>query len=136
MDILSLAIGFIIGGVSGATGTYFGNKYTDERRKKEEISSKDNQWRDLYKRFPRIIDEMKEDINNPEFSTIRIFFVKDSRSIITTNEQNFQYYTDVHKDLQAAILFLQDLGFIEDITPGNVPKYRFYEHFVDRLKKS
>jgi hypothetical protein len=33
MDFLSIAIGFIATTATGAAGTYYGNKYTDERKK-------------------------------------------------------------------------------------------------------
>jgi hypothetical protein len=36
MDYFSISIGFLAGTATGAAGTYFGNKYTDERKNKEQ----------------------------------------------------------------------------------------------------
>lgn len=79
---------------------------------------------------------MKEDVNNPEFIDVRTFFVSDSKATINSSEPSFRYYTDIHGDIRAAISYLEDLGYIEDITPGNCPKYRFYEHFIDNLRNT
>jgi hypothetical protein len=35
MDYFSLTVGFLVGTATGAASTYFGNKYTDQTRKKE-----------------------------------------------------------------------------------------------------
>lgn len=96
MDIMSLAIGFIVGSFTGATGTYFGNKYTDKRRNKDKHKQNNMQWNDLCKRFPKVINEMKEDVNNPEFINIRTFFVRDSKTVMNISEPSFHYYTDIH----------------------------------------
>lgn len=65
---------------------------------------------------------------------MREFFVKNSRTTINRDELCFEYHTDVHSDIGAAIRYLKELGYIEDITPGNCPMYRMREHFVDLLR--
>lgn len=35
MDILSVLVGFVVGGFTGAAGTFYGNMYTDQRRVRE-----------------------------------------------------------------------------------------------------
>ncbi len=135
MDILSLAVGFVVGSLTGAAGTYLGNKYTDKRRLLESAKQENYQWDEFLKKFPEIAKEMMDDVSKPDFTGVRIFFVKNSKTIVNKSEPSFEYYTDVHPNLNAAIMYLADLGYIEDITPGNCPMYRFYEHFYDRLKK-
>lgn len=135
MDLLSLAVGFLIGGFTGATGTYLGNKFTDQRRASEAKKFADADWQKLKKKFPAIIDEMIEDINGQNSIGVRKFFVTQKGVRINKSEPAFEYYSDVHPDLHAAIMYMEDLGYIEDITPGNCPMYRFYEHFYDLLKQ-
>ena len=136
MDIFSLTVGFLVGGFTGATGTYLGNKFTDIRRSKENTTLEDEQWDNLMSRFPVLIQEMIEDVKNPDFIGARNFFITESDSIINKAEPAFEYHTDVHPELNAAILYLEDIGYIQDITPGNCPMYRFFEHFYERLKNA
>lgn len=134
MDPLSVAVGFIVGALTGATGSYLGQKFTDKRRKKESRSEDDAEWNILCSRFPRVIDEMRTDVTNDEFQAVRKFFVKSSKTRIGGGGPRFEYHTDVYPELEAAIAHLEELGYIEDVTPGNCPMYRMREHFVDRLK--
>ncbi|KPZ65264.1 hypothetical protein AN394_04213 [Pseudoalteromonas sp. P1-26] len=136
MDIFSLAVGFVVGGFTGAAGTFYGNMFTDQRREQEKTDAERVQWETLKRKFPAIIQEMTKDVNNPEFAGVRTFFVKSSRSAVNSSEPYFEYHTDVHLDLQAAILYMQDIGYIQDITPKNCPKFRFYEHFYELLKNA
>ncbi|WP_299022606.1 hypothetical protein [uncultured Photobacterium sp.] len=134
MDLVSVGIGFIGGIFTGAAGTYFGNKYTDIRHKKEAMKAEISLWKELEKKFPTLINEMKDDFSKPENSGVRKFFIKEKNTIVNNSEHSFEYHTDVHTDLTAAILYLVDLELIEDITPSNCPMYRFREKFVDYLK--
>lgn len=138
MDLFSMAVGFVVGAFTGAAGHYLGEKYTDKRRRKEHASEEDRVWKDLVSRFPSVIAEMREDIINskPEFQSVRVFFVKSSKTTVNRSEPSFQYHTDVHADLGAAIALLERIGYIEDVTPGNCPMYRMTEEFVDKLRKA
>lgn len=134
MDYLSLAVGFVVGAFTGAAGTYFGNKYTDRRRESEARSNAVKEFEYLRVKFPKLVDEMTIDVSKPEFSGVRIFFVKTKNTILNTREPHFVYFTDDHDDLSAALSVMVDFGYIQDITPGNCPKYRFYEHFYHMLR--
>lgn len=136
MDLLSLAVGFVVGALTSAAGQYIGEKYTDKRRSIEMASEDDELWADLASRFPKVIAEMQEDVQKSNCLTTREFFVKNSGTQVNRSAPCFEYHTDVHSDLGAAISYLQELGFIEDITPGNCPMYRMREHFVDRLRNT
>jgi hypothetical protein len=136
MDLFTLTVGFVIGAFTGAAGSYLGNKYTDKRRSKECENIDDELWNNLVNRFPIIIQEMIDDVNNPDFVGARKFFVMESNEMITKTEASFEYHTDVHPELCAAIMYLEDINYIQDITPGNCPMYRFYEHFYERLKNA
>ncbi|WP_417668198.1 hypothetical protein [Pseudoalteromonas tetraodonis] len=75
MDIFSLAVGFVVGGFTGAAGTFYGNKFTDQRRRKENTKAEFNQWGSLKLKFPTIIEEMIEDVKNPDFAGVRTFLL-------------------------------------------------------------
>ncbi|SFC39778.1 hypothetical protein SAMN05660443_2513 [Marinospirillum celere] len=136
MDIFSLTVGFVVGAITGAAGHYLGEKYTDKRRSKELASAVDEEWADLEKRFPKVIAEMKENAKHTDFVSVRYFFVKSSRTTVSRSEPAFEYHTDVHSDLSAAIAHLEEIGYIVDVTPGNCPMYRMREQFVDKLRSN
>lgn len=136
MDPFTLAVGFLVGAFTGAAGQYLAAKYTDKRRDKEAASAQRAQWSEVEKRFPAIIAEMKDDARNSELQSVREFFVKSSRTTINRREPYFEYHTDVHSDIGAAVRYLEELGYIEDITPDKCPMYRMREHFVDLLRHS
>jgi hypothetical protein len=134
MDILSTAIGFLIGAATGATGSYLADKYTDIRREKKLAKEQEKLWIDIQRRFPAIIAEMRADFSAAEARHVRAFFVKASNTTIgLVSEPCFEYHTDKHPDLRPAVLFLSQHGFITDITPGNCPMYRVHEKLVDWL---
>ena len=136
MDIFSLAVGFVVGGFTGAAGTFYGNKFTDQRRSSEAENADKKTFKELRRKFPKVINEMIEDAKNPKFIGARTFFVKSKGTTVVRSEPGFEYHTDVHLDLNAAIMHMVDLGYIEDITIENCPKYRWYEHFYEKLKNA
>lgn len=136
MDLITLTVGFVVGAFTGAAGQYLGAKYTDQRRAKELSSVQNKKWVDLEVRFPNVIREMKKDVKNPVFLSVREFFVKSSRYTVNRSEPFFEYHTDIHSDISAAVQYLVELGYVVDITPGNCPMYRMKEHFIDQLRHS
>jgi hypothetical protein len=134
MDTLSTLIGFLVGTATGAAGQYFADKYTDQRREKQRAGDQARIWRDIEQRFPAVIAEMRSDFSPTENRHVRAFFVKESNtSLGFVTEPSFEYHTDKHPDLRAAVLHLAQHGFITDITPGNCPMYRVHETLVDAL---
>ena len=134
MDFLSLAVGFLTGAFTGAAGNYLADKYTDARREKEEEKKTKKMWREIKSRFPAIIKEMEHDLKREDMGGARVFFVKQSYTMIGfVSEPSFEYHTDKHPDLRAAMQFLLDQGLIKDITPGNTPMYRMSEKLIDLL---
>lgn len=136
MDMFSLAVGFLTGAFTGAAGNYLADKYTDVRRKKNLAREQTKLWQDIERRYPEIIAEMRADFSGTEGKAVRAFFVKPSNIVIGfTSEPCFEYHTDKHPEIGAAVLLLAQHGFITDITSGNCPMYRVHEHLVDRLVK-
>ncbi|MGQ7956826.1 hypothetical protein ACUTAF_03740 [Pseudomonas sp. SP16.1] len=137
MDLLSLSIGFLSGALTGAAGNYLADKFTDARREKKEAKASEKLWKDIELRFPEIIEEMRSDISSPQGKGVRAFFIKESNTVIAfTSEPCFEYHTDKHPELRAAVLYLAQHGFVQDITPGNTPMYRINERLVDFLRNT
>lgn len=134
MDFISLGIGFISGAVAGAAGNYFADRFTDARRTRKLAREQTKLWKDIERRFSAVISEMRADFSGPEGKHVRTFFVKASNTTIGfISEPCFEYHTDKHPEITAAVSHLARHGFITDITPGNCPMYRVHEHLVDRL---
>jgi len=136
LDIFSLAVGFVVGAITVAAGHYFGEKYTDKRRTNEFSTSLDKEWKDIEKRFPEIIAEMKVFAKDAKYSHIRNFFLHSSKTSVNSPNPAFSFYTDVFPDIFALTAHLEDLGYIVDITPGNTPMFRMKENLIDKLKNS
>ena len=52
MDILSLAVGFLVGAATGAAGSYLADKFTDRRRQKAQIKKQNRLRKDIEAKFP------------------------------------------------------------------------------------
>ena len=136
MIIITHFIAFIVGIVTGAAGMYYGQKFTDRRREKENQKRNKDQFQQVQKQMPQLIAEMKKDLNNPEHQFIREFFVTSDKLIVKTQDKYFFYYTEKHGDLQCKIHILENHGYIIDVTPGDAPKYRMTEEFVKLILDS
>ncbi len=134
MDIASVLTGFLVGAATGAAGQYFADKYTDQRREQKLAREQARLWQDIEQRFPAVIAEMRSDFSSQENRHVRVFLVKESNTMLGfVSEPCFEYHTDKHPDLRAAVVLLEQHGFITDITPGNCPMYRVHEKLVDAL---
>lgn len=137
MDFVSTLVGFLFGTATGAAGTYFADKYTDKRREQELSKDARRIWKDIEQRFPNVIAEMRFDFSQPENCHIRAFFIKrSSTSIGIASEPSFEYHPEKHPDIRAAVLHLEQLGFVSDISSGNTPMLRVHEKLVDALLKA
>lgn len=134
MDWISTTAAFLVGTATGASGQYFAMKFTDQRQKKEKIQEEKKAWEGFKKRFPDLHKEMADDFAKQSNSHVRAFFVKDSKTTLGgSTEPAFEYHTDVHEGLQAAMLYLEHYEFVADITPGNCPMYRIKEKMAHIL---
>ncbi|EKF9492418.1 MULTISPECIES: hypothetical protein [Vibrio] len=133
MDYLSLAVGFLVGTLTGASGTYFGNKYTDIRHRQEQKKAEREMWLTLERKYPNLISEMKEDFSNPQNLSIRKFAIKSSKMTLNVGERCFEYHTDKHIDIFSSVDHLKDLGLVEELYVPGCPMYRFKERFAEYL---
>jgi hypothetical protein len=134
MDWFSVAVGFLIGTATGAAGSYLADRFTDQRRDLKAAKEQVRVWKDIERRFPTLIEEMRKDFSGESGKKVRAFFVTSSRHTMgMKSEPSFEYYDDVHTEIKPALLLLEKHGYITDITQRDTPFYRVDESLVDRL---
>ncbi|ELA7005587.1 hypothetical protein RA807_002872 [Vibrio parahaemolyticus] len=135
MDYLSLAVGFLVGTATGAAGTYFGNKYTDQRKAKEQKKEIKSFFKSIWNKHEPLLKEMEQDLKNPDFKFHREFFLL-SRSWSFNHAGKFlAYYLEEHEELEQQLKILESHDLIIDVTEygKNVKKYQFSEHLAEHL---
>lgn len=135
-ELTTHLIAFLVGTLTGAAGTYFAEKYTDRRRKKESISEEDQQFKELASRMPDLLTEMKTDLSVPEHSEWREFFVIPKGVQLWASENSFVYEDDGRNTYLSKARILEEYGYVVDITPGNADMFRMRDSFVKKLTKA
>ncbi len=79
---------------------------------------------------------MRTDLVNPENELKREFFLVRKNNMLMGHGVCLAYYYEDHTNLQDKIHILENNGFVTDVTPGNAPKYRMTEEFVELLLRS
>ena len=130
-------ISFLLGTATGATGSYFATKYTDRRREKEDEKNIKSTFLKIQEIMPDLIQEMKNDFNNPKLISVREFAILPNNKVIFTSGQpRFVYFEEQYTDLKGKVSILENHGFVSGVTLGNTPIYRITEEFWDLVKKS
>jgi len=135
MDYFSLAVGFLVGSATGAAGTYFGNKYTDKRKQKEQANETERFFDSLWAKHKSLLAEMKEDLLNPDYEFHREFFILNKSGIFNHSGKYLAYYVEDHNNLEQQVKILESHGLVENVTEygKNVQKYQWSELFAEHL---
>jgi len=135
--MVSHLITFLLGAITGAAGKYLADKYTDKRRGKERETGIRKTFINIAQKMPELIKEMQEDLLKPDCMLIREFFLLPNNRIAFNSggERYLFYFEDQHENLNHKIKFLENNGFVYDITHTNTPKYRMTEEFVECVTK-
>lgn len=136
-DWMSTVIGFLVGTATGATGIYFAEKFTDQRRRGELEKQYKKEFLKVKKQMPELIAEFKSDLSSEESRLIREFFVLANKKVCLggSEKPRFIYYEEEHKGLRSKIDILENQGFLTDVTISNAPIYRMSEEFVELVNK-
>jgi hypothetical protein len=134
--IASYAFVYLAGALTGATGTYLADKYTDQRRQQQKRHGVTRLFAQVAAQMPSLIEEMRTDFADPENASVREFIVMPSSGahFNSGGRRYLFYHEDKHEDLMGKIAILENNGFVTDTTSTNVPKYRMTEQFVQLLK--
>ncbi|MET1257530.1 hypothetical protein [Aliikangiella maris] len=135
MDYFSLAVGFLVGSATGAAGTYFGNKYTDKRKQKEQVNETKRFFDALWAKHQTLLTEMKQDLLNPDYEFHREFFILNKSGIFNHSGKYLAYYVEDHNNLEQQVKVLESHGLVENVTEygKNVQKYKWSELFAEHL---
>ncbi len=90
----------------------------------------------LYRDSQRFFDELRNDLNRPEFLNVREFaIVESSQKTFVSEELRMVYYEEDFPELKSIAEKLDKLGFVDDVTPGKTPIYRVREQLVQALRE-
>lgn len=133
---LAHALTFLIGVLTGTAGSYFAQKYTDIRRKKEDKSQLTKTLKKLEKLMPDLFAEMKEDISGDTTKLVNEFVIVPSKGTsFNSSKPRFVYYETEHDNLKLKIGRLLDAGVISDVSTGRAPILKMHEIFIDYLNE-
>lgn len=131
MSVVSYCATFLLGVATGAAGTYFADKFTDQRRSSERNRERMKNFLDVRSQMPELIAEMKDDLSSDELKLCREFFVESKNILISSKtKKRFIYFKEDHDSILEKAALLESYDFVDDITTGNVKLYRMTEEFV------
>ena len=125
---------FLIGVGVGASGTYFADKYTDQRRRQDQNREENRRFREAAREMPTLIGEMAVDVRRANSEYVRNLVLLPSKAVSFNGDDAFQYYEEEHPNLRGQFAILENHGYIVDVTSGNVPIFRASEEFVQHLR--
>lgn len=130
-------ITFLGGAAIGCAGQYLADRFTDQRRKQENISEIESIFTSLKLDMEKLFAEMAEDLRGDDSRSIREFVISPNRRVTFNGDKpRFIYYEDEHPYLKPQADRLESAGYIIDVTPSNAPIFRMNEIFVELLRKN
>jgi hypothetical protein len=134
-DWMSSVIGFLVGTAIGASGKYFADKFTDQRRGNESAKQLKLVFLNIKKQMPELIEELKTDFSDNKLTREFFVLINKKATLGGSQKHRFIYYEEEHENLRGKIDLLENQGFLTNVTTGNAPIYRMTEEFVDLLNK-
>jgi hypothetical protein len=122
-------VAFLLGGVAGAIFVSRraggGSGSQDPRKSLQRV----------YRESPKFFDDLRDELDRPEFRHVREFAILESSRVTFVSENlRFVYYEEDIPDLRALATRLEDLGYLDEVSPGKTPIFRLRENFVEALK--
>jgi hypothetical protein len=128
---------FLAGTATGAAGSYYASKFTDQRRKQEAKSETNKEFRETCALMKKLIAEMKADLDRPNDSTVREFAILANERIrFNSSKKRFRYHEDVHEDLCGKVGILESRGYVIDVSTSSVPICKMTQDFVALVRSS
>jgi hypothetical protein len=132
------AAAFIGGIFCPMAARYFADKYTDQRRKKEEAAAMATAWNDVCGNAPELIAEMKNDWSKEHNLLKRSFYTGPKNLPVNHLGDALIYYQEKHADLDHKAAILVNHGFARvvgvDAQFNNFTKYQISEEFIALLR--
>lgn len=135
MDILSMGFSFIVGAAIGVVITHSWSTHVAQ----EAITKLNNLFNRLWQQHTPLLQEMKQDMENPDYQFQREFYVikKSQRFSLSLPRPCLAYFLDEHDGLENQLKNLEAHGFVNNVTvpnKHNFAKYVFSEKFVELLR--
>lgn len=146
MPTVSNALFFLTGTVSGAaikwlydvtsgsSAQYLGDKYTDERRRKESDRGTRNRFKELAARMPGLFEEIRKDLAEPGAAFIREVLVYPFGDLFESAQPQFTYRDKDIPGVRQQFDLLCEAGFAIMLeSNASTARFRMTEPFVDLL---
>jgi len=89
----------------------------------------------MYRDTPRFFDELRRELEKPEFRHVREFAILESSRVTFVSEDlRIVYYEEDIPDVKQVAAALEDCGYADDVTRGKTPIFRLRENFIEALK--
>lgn len=86
--------------------------------------------------MPELLAEMQCDVKSEGNELVREFVILPNKRVaFSSTKKRFHYFENEDRDLKNKVDFLEQLGLVHDVTPGNALTYRMSEEFVDWLRE-
>lgn len=126
---LTHAVAFLCGGVIGAVLVRWQASRPASTRDPHKVLQRS------LKDSPKFFDEIRRELEKPEFRDVREFAILESgRATFVSEELRFVFYEEDTPELKAIAELLENNGFADDVTRGKTPVFRLRESFIDALK--
>ncbi|SDY45585.1 hypothetical protein [Nitrosomonas sp. Nm33] len=135
MDIISMVFSFLIGTAIGFVIAHSWNTHVAQQA----IIKINNLFDRLWHQHTKLLQEMKQDMDNPDYKFQREFYIlkKNQRFSLSLAKPCLAYFLDEHNGLQDQLKTLEAYGFVSNVTESsknNFAKYQFSEKFVELLR--
>lgn len=134
LDLVSVCAAFLLGTLIGAAGMYYGELFTDQRRKKEKAHAERQAFDSVCQQMRDLINEMRDDLTQKPH--VREFFILQEGSAFgIKNSDAFVYRASEKRPVQSWAKILENQGYVIEITPKSTPKYRMAKEFVNLIQE-
>lgn len=131
---MSVIYSFLSGCCIGALGHYFWQHYKINNHHAQSVSAKkDEKVTHLFEQYPYLMNLIKSNVNDPEYKTIREFFVVDKLAIMNSSTPRLRY--DLSDETLSLLKALEKLEYIQRLEHDSL-LYRMTEDFVAHLKSA
>lgn len=128
---------FLAGAITGAAGSYLGNRFTDQRRRRESASATQRQFHLACESMSDLIAALKAEATRPGWEMVREIFALPTKGVLAgTSQRRFMLYEDEIADLLTKLRTLESYGFVTEVTTKSVPIFRMTEAFVAMLREN
>jgi hypothetical protein len=135
LNWLPIAISFVTGNVTGLVVKYYGDKWTDRRKRLELESDLKQKFQSANRAIPSLIVKIREALK--ENSCTREFILVDNIWDEGGDSTGRPWlFCAEPEDILARMVILENLGFVSNLSNAYQNKYRMTEEFAALIQSS